>query len=144
MPVYTARPLDYDGVVLDSHSEWIPHNRIGCYVIQSVDQDTRGNSWYQIKWANNQQRWVPYQRMGIVAVQVEDASTPPLPARTVVHTEESNIKVRSFPAIARDRFGQPYPRWTQATIFWAPCQSATVMTSRAPIWIPLPTEPGMR
>ena len=118
VPVYTTNPGTYDGTVPITHLDRLPHNKIGCYVILREDQ-IDGYTFYEIEWKDSQRVWVPQKHnldfleiptlmsKEVVAVQIEDASTPPLPARTVVHTEESNIKVRSFPAIARDRFGQP-------------------------------------
>ena len=96
VPVYTSKPSIYDPRLLIEPSDWLPHSKIGCYVI--LGEDTISNyKFYLIQWKDNQQAWVPYKRVhdpflrDIETVQVEEASTPTLPSHAVVHTERTTV-----------------------------------------------------
>ena len=96
--------MAYDGLPPTDHSLWLPHNRIGCYVILGEDQ-IGGYTFYEIQWTVTQRAWVPREhklrsrRKDIVVVQVEEASTPSRPSQTVVHTTQSDVEVYPFPSL---------------------------------------------
>ena len=109
VPVYTSKPRIYHPGFAGL-PDWLPHSKIGCYVI--LGEDTISHyKFYRIQWKDNQQAWVPYQRRhvpffrDIETVQVEEASTPPLPSQAVVHTEQSALYVSSSP------FQYKLPNW---------------------------------
>ncbi|MCY3661132.1 MAG: M23 family metallopeptidase, partial [Caldilineaceae bacterium] len=105
VPVYTSLPKRYNGRVSPSPPDWLPHSKIGCYVILGEQDNKNGYKFYWIQWKDNQQAWVPYKRkhfpflQDIEAVQVEEASTPALPSQAVVHIRQGAVEVYPYPYI---------------------------------------------
>ena len=111
VPVYPVRPSNYVGTVSQNHTLFLPEEKICCYVILREDQ-IDGYRFYEIQRTDAQRALVPQKRnvedMGrndVIAVQVEDASTPPLPARTVVRTRQGLIEAYTSPSIANNVLG---------------------------------------
>ena len=102
-PVFTTRPGTHDGDVPINHPLYIPSNEIGCYIIMGTAQ-INGYTFYEIQWTDTQRVWVPGERKlrsrgkDIVVVHIENASIPPLPARSVVRTAQADIGVYAAPA----------------------------------------------
>ena len=99
VPVYTSKPNRYSGVPLES--DWLPHSKIGCYVI--LEEDTIDNhKFYRIQWEDDREAWVPSGRRVLLVpnveiVQVEEASIPPLPTYTFAHTKKTDVTVYRTP-----------------------------------------------
>ena len=116
VPVYTTKPESYVSADLDNPnapnvlfqpSDWLPHSKIGCYVVLAeadavtlMGPHTITYKLYQIQWKPGQKHWVPAKRnvekslLGlpgfahdVEVVQVEEASIPPLPDFAVAHTK---------------------------------------------------------
>ena len=98
VPAYASLQQNYIGFLSPTHSDWLPHSKIGCYVILEEKTNRLRSKFYRIQRKDDQEAWVPYKRhkywfFNIEAVQVEEASTPALPSKAVVHIDRSTSAV---------------------------------------------------